>query len=120
MSCNNTNLNCSNGFNVNCGFNYEFDVSIDGEDFTGRTFHFKVKSKKSDTSYLLELTNTTDPSVSGVYIPAPASGSLSIVIKGSDSVAIEKQNAVYEFYYNDGSDDVLMFSGRLEFVEGVL
>jgi len=120
MSCGNINLTCGNGFNVNSGFNYQFNVSIEEEDFTGRTFHFKVKSKKSDATYIFELTNTTDASVSGVYIPTPSSGTLTIVIKGSDSVSITSQNAVYEFYYNDGADDVLMFSGRLDFIAGVL
>ena len=120
MSCNTTDLTCSNGFQVDIGFNYTFDVSVDGEDFTGRTFHFKVKSKKSDTSFLLELTNSVDTTTSGVYIADPTSGNLSIIILGSDSSSFERQTALYEFYYTEGGEKTLMFSGTIEFNEGVL
>ena len=111
---------CSNNFNVNIGFDYNFNVSVDGEDFTGRTFHFKVKERKTSPTYLFELTNSVDPLVSGVYIPSPTTGSLTIIIKGFDSTAIEDQNAVYEFYYVVGTGKELMFSGRLQFADGVL
>jgi len=120
MSCGETNLTCSNKFNVDIGFDYTFNVGVDGEDFTGRTFHFKVKKSKSSATYLFELTNSVDPLVSGVYMPLPATGALTIIIKGFDSTAIEPQNAVYEFYYVVGTGKELMFSGRLEFAAGVL
>ena len=118
-----TNLTCSNGFAVNIGFDYSFQVSIDEEDFTGRTFHFVVKESKRNSSSpatLVQLTNSTDNSVSGVFLSVVTHGIVDILIKASDSASIDPQQAVYEFYYEIASAKVLLFEGTLEFFDGVV
>ena len=114
-----TDLTCLNGFGVNIGFDYSFRVTIQ-EDFTGRTFFFKVKSSKVDTAFLIELTNSVDSSVSGVFFTDPTLGIVDILIKAADSAAIEPQNAVYELYYTTLTSKVILFEGSLQFSSGVI
>ncbi len=115
-----TDLTCLNGFGVNIGFDYSFRVTIPGEDFTGRTFFFKVKSSKVDLTFLFELTNSVDSSVSGVFFTDPTLGIVDILIKAADSAAIDPQNAVYEFYYTTATSKIILFEGSLQFSSGVV
>ncbi len=115
-----TDLTFSNGFGVNIGFDYSFRVAIDGEDFTGRTFFFKVKSSKADPSFLFELTNSVDSNVSGVYFTDPSLGILDILIKASDSASIAPQHAVYELYYTTATSKVMLFEGSQQYSSGVI
>ena len=107
-----TDLTCSNGFGVKIGFDYSFRVSITSEDFTGRTFQFKVKKSKLTAAYLLELTNSADPDVSGVYFTDATLGIVDILIKAADSASIDPQNSVYEFYYTTATSKVILSTTR--------
>ena len=115
-----TDLTCSNGFGVKIGFDYSFRVSITSEDFTGRTFQFKVKKSKLTATYLLELTNSADPDVSGVYFTDATLGIVDILIKAADSASIDPQSSVYEFYYTTATSKVILFEGSLQFNDGVI
>ena len=117
MSCKQVNLNSASCFAVNSGYDYSFNVKT-STNLTGATIHFKVKSV-NDVGFLLELTNTSDASVSGVYIRDLSKGDFDIRIIASDSASISG-NKVFECYYEIGGGKELLFQGQIQFDEGVM
>ena len=117
MSCKQVNLNTSNCLAVNSGYDYSFNVKA-SIDLTGKTIYFKVKSV-NEVGFILELTNSNDPEVSGVYINSLAQGDFDIIIKAVDSDGITG-NKVYECYIEDATSKGLLFQGSVLFDEGVI
>ena len=119
MSCKQVNLNCSNCLNVNSGYDYVFNVKAKSKlDLTGAEIHFKVKSV-NDSGFLLELTNTTDSTISGVFINDLSKFDFDIRIIASNSASIFG-NKVYECYYESAGSKQLLFQGQIEFNKGVI
>jgi len=119
MSCKQVNLNCSNCLGVHSGYDYVFNAKAKSRlNLSGATIHFKVKSV-NDAGFLLELTNTTDDTISGVFINDLSKFDFDIRIIASDSANIFG-NKVYECYYESGSSKQLLFQGQIEFDKGVI
>lgn len=118
MACSIQNLTCSNNFGVRIGFDYKKKMTIEGEDFTGRTFHFVIKD--ADGVTLFDLTNSVDDTTSGIYVSNPTEGELFIIIKATDTDGMADTMALYEFYYETVSDKDLLFEGHIQFDNGTL
>ena len=117
MSCKQVNLNTSNCLAVNSGYDYSFNVKA-SIDLTGKTIYFKIKSV-NEVGFILELTNSNDPDVSGVYINSLSQGDFDIIIKAVDSTGISGSK-VYECYIEDATSKDLLFQGSILFDEGVI
>ncbi len=120
MSCKQVNLNSANCLNVNSGYDYVFNAKPKkGKlDLTGATIHFKIKSV-NDAGFLLQLTNTTDDTISGVFINDLSKFDFDIRIIASDSASIFG-NKVFECYYEKATSKQLLFQGQIEFDKGVI
>jgi len=117
MSCKQVALNSSNCFAVNSGYDYSFNVKT-STNITDEAVHFKIKSV-NEQGFILELTNSNDPNVSGVYINSLTSGDFDVIIKASDSEGING-NKVYECYLEGVGSKELLFQGSIMFDEGVI
>ena len=83
MACKQQKLTCSSGFAINSGYNYTFNVNAN-IDLSAGTVHFNIKSK-NDPSYLFQLTNTNDDSISGLFEVNMSNGVFDVNIIGLDS-----------------------------------
>jgi len=117
MGCKQVTLNSSNCFSVDSGYDYSFNVKA-STDITDKVVHFKIKSVNED-GFILELTNSSDPNVSGIYINNESTGDFDVIIKASDSQGING-NKVYECYLQGVSTKELLFQGSIMFDEGVI
>ena len=117
MSCKQVNLNTSNCLAVNSGYDYLFNVKA-SIDLTLKTIYFKVKSV-NQVGFILELTNSNNPDVSGVYINNLSQGDFDVIIKSVDSDSVSGSK-VYECYIEDDSAKDLLFQGSILFDKGVI
>ena len=112
MSCTQTKLFC-----VSSGYNYVFNANTK-KNLTGSTIHFVVKTP-NESDAVFDLTNTTDDSISGVYINDIAKGDFDIRIIGIDSANV-LGNKVYECYYENSKGKELLFQGKILFDGGAI
>ena len=117
-------LNRANKRGVDIGYAYNFAMTLTSKgsptNLTGSTFNMKVKKKKSEDTYLFELTNVEDLVTSGFYMPEPRKGIVYLQIMSTDT-NITKGSYPYELYRTDPSGNSWLYmQGLIEFVEGAL
>jgi hypothetical protein len=117
MACKQQKLTCSSGFAINSGYNYTFNVNAN-IDLSAGTVHFNIKSN-NDPSYLFQLTNTNDDSISGLFEVNMSNGVFDVNIIGLDSEGISGVK-VYECYFDSPNGKEALFEGSIEFYKGVI
>ena len=120
MTCSSTDLKCYNGYAVDMGFLYTFNIAM-GEDVTGRTFHFDVKEKSDSAGYLFQLTNVLSATDTGIYVSDAVAGDLVLRINSADSDGVTTPGSKpYEFWYELAGEKYMVFQGSIEFIQGAL